>query len=997
MKKILLSFSFSIVFITILAGQKTVTGVVVDEIGVPLPGASVVEVGTTNGVSTDFDGNYTIDVGQNSSLEFSFVGYGSIIIQVGEQDKIDVTLNPSNELAEVVVVGYGSQKKVTLTDNVARVTSEDLSDVPTPNLFNAITGRVAGVQINQTNGKVEAGLNFRIRGQSSISAGSDPLYVLDGVPLINDDESSNGAPTNPLITLNPSEIESIDILKDASAASIYGSRGANGVVIITTKKGRSGEASFNINFSNGFSSPAKTRDWMNADEYIEIFTEAAENGLAYGGWPGNGAAYVESRFDRYSDYTWQEGAYDTDWEKIALVDGHTRDADISMSGGSEKTNYYFSVSYNDTKGIVRGNELKKINARTNVSHNFSDKFSLSMNLGFNRSKIDRIANDNAFVTPLQAIAQAPISPAFLDGEPFSNTVYPNFLLEDKYGFFTTIIRRATGKISGDYQIIPNLKFTSSFAFDSFAQTEDQFRGSKTPFQSTNGEGTATNVQTENYIFSNYLTYDKNFGEDHILNAVLGTEYNESNRRFTSVQGEQFPTDDFQTLSSAAEITSGSGSTTAYSFLSYFSRVTYSFKNKYLLKLGLRYDGSSRFGKNAQYGTFPSFSAGWILSEEDFIADNGLINFLKFRASWGQVGNAEIGNFASRGLFGGVSYNQRPGIAPIQAENAQLSWESSAQTDISLQFGILENKISGEITYYNKDTDNLLFDQPLPLSSGASSITKNIGRLKNSGLEFLLDTKNIVKEDFNWKTSFNVGINTSEVVTLPGGNDVINSRNILREGEPLYSFYLPEYAGVDSQNGDALYYLNTDENGTLNKSTTNEYTDAKRIVAGNPLPEFIFGLTNTLNYKNFDFTLIFQGEFGASIYNSAGRFQSANGDWFDNQTKDQLNRWQNPGDETDVPQARLGWSNGTGHSTRYLEDGDFIRLRNLTVGYNFSEKINERLKLKNGRVYLSGFNLLTFTNYSGYDPESRTDAGGIGQVFYSAPAARTLSIGLNLGF
>ena len=335
-------------------------------------------------------------------------------------------------------------------------------------------------------------------------------------------------------------------------------------------------------------------------------------------------------------------------------------------------------------------------------------------------------------------------------------------------------------------------------------------------------------------------------------------------------------------------------------------------------MGLRYDGSSRFGKNAQYGTFPSFSAGWILSDEEFLLDNELINFLKFRASWGQVGNAEIGNFASRGLFGGVSYNQRPGIAPIQAENAQLSWESSSQSDISLQFGIMENKISGEITYYNKDTDNLLFDQPLPLSSGASSITKNIGRLKNSGFEFLLDTKNITKEDFNWKTSFNMGINTSEVVTLPGGNDVINSRNILREGEALYSFYLPEYAGVDSQNGDALYYLNTEENGTLNKSTTNEYADAERIVAGNPLPEFIFGFTNTLNYKDFDFTLIFQGEFGASIYNSAGRFQSANGDWFDNQTKDQLNRWQTPGDDTDIPQARLGWSNGTGHSTRYIE-------------------------------------------------------------------------------
>ena len=484
-------------------------------------------------------------------------------------------------LDEVIVVGYGTQSKRKLTDNIVKLSSKDIADVPTPSVMNSLAGKAAGVQVSQTNGKVEGGLSFRIRGQSSISAGSNPLYVLDGIPLINNNESNNGSPTNPLLTLSPNEIESIDILKDASSAAMYGARGANGVVVITTKSGKEGKTKFSVNVSNGVSEKTNSRDWLNTEQYIELFLEAGENGFNYGGWPTNGAQYVENRFDRYSNNTWRDRTYDTNWEDLAIVKGYTRDADFSMSGGDAKTTYFFSGAYNDTKGIVLGNELNRISSRLNVKHKLTDKFTAGMNLSFSRTDIDRIANDNSFVTPLQAIAQAPISPAFVDGEPFVNTVYANFLLQDKYGSYNTIIRRVTGKAFAEYNFTSKLKFNTDFAYDLYSQTEDSWDGSLVPFQSTNGEAYASNVNTENYIFSNYFTYSTIFNEEHDLDIIAGTELNKSKRRFNSVTGQQFPTDDFQTVSSAAEITAGSGSFTQYAFVSYFCLVL---KYGYRLKL-----------------------------------------------------------------------------------------------------------------------------------------------------------------------------------------------------------------------------------------------------------------------------------------------------------------------------------------------------------------------------------------------------------------------------
>lgn len=974
--------------------EKPISGTIKDENGIPLAGATVRIKGTQKGVLTDNNGNFQIDVPNDATtLVVSYYGYVNQEVSIGNQSSFNIVLaNSDATLDEVLVVGYGTSSKRNLTDNVAKISAADIADVPTSNFQSTMSGKAAGVRITQTNGKVDAGLNIRVRGTASVSAGTEPLYVLDGMPLININESNNGAPTNPLLSLSASEIESIDILKDASSAAIYGARGANGVVLITTKRGKTGKAKVSVNISRGFSEPTNTVEWLNAAEYVELFSEAA----TYQTW---GPDYIEGLFDDLSGGAdWRNGEVDTDWNEQVFRTGTLTDASFAISGGDTKTTYYMSGAYNMNEGIIVGNNLERFSGRSNLRHNFSDRFSAGLNLGFSRTTIDRVANDNAFVTPLQAIAQSPLSPPRLeDGTPFDGTLYPNFLLEKDYASYETILRRVTGKVFGEYRFFDFLKFNTDFGYDLSYQTEDQFRGSLTPFNSTNGFAYASNVASENYVFSNYFTFDQDLGDAHYLNAVAGIEFNNSDRRFSSVTGTEFPSDDFQTINSAAEITAGSGSITGYNFLSYFARVSYVFADKYFVKGSIRRDGSSRFGSNNRFGTFPAASVGWILSEEDFIAGSDLLSFLKLRVSYGELGNSEIGNFPSRFLFGGVSYNQRPGIAPTQPGNNDLTWEKSQQFDAGLEFGLLNNKLRGEIDYYQKTTDGLLFSVPLPGSSGATSINQNIGLLESQGVEVILNADILQKKNLTWTTSFNLAQNVNEIKSLPNDNaDIITGRNINRVGEPVSAFYLPEYAGVDPDNGDALYYINGEGSG---RETTNDVGQAERIVAGNPFPDWIAGWTHTLSAYGFDLSFTFMGEWGASIYNAGGRFQSANGNFEDNQTKDQLTRWQNPGDITDVPQARLFGFNGYAHSTRWLEEADFIRLRNATLSYTLPNHLLEPYGFSNVRLYLTGINLLTFTDYPGYDPEARDDSGGYdsGQAFYSAPAARTISLGLNVDF
>ena len=974
------------------AQESTLSGKVTDMGGLPIPGANIIVKGTTISAQTGFDGDFVINAKRGQILIVSFVGMKTIEVPASPSMVIKLG-DSSNQLETVVVVGYGTQSKKKLTDNIARVTAKDIQQIPVSNVQNALVGKLAGVQITQTNGKVDGGINIRVRGAASISAGTQPLYVLDGIPLVTTDESSNGAPTNPLLTLSPNEIESIDVLKDASSAAIYGARGANGVVLITTKRGKEGKGTFSINLSQGVSQATHKRKWLNADQYIELFTEASINGLG-------DAVEAEDTFDFLAQGTdWRNREVNTDWQDTAFQDGFNTDADFSVSGGDAKTKYFLSGAYNNTTGIIINNALERITARTNVSHKISDRFTAGMNLSFSRSEIDRIQDDNSFTTPLQAVAQSPLSPARLaDGTANPNTLYANYLLAMDNTFWKTIMRRVTGKVYGELKIIPSLKANSDFSYDLLSQTEDAWYGKNSPFMATDGEAYATSVNNETYIYSNYLTFDKTFGEKHNINAVAGMEFNKFNRRFQSVTSIYFPNDSFQTIDGGAEVNAGSGNQTDYTFVSQFGRLTYSYDNKYILKASIRRDGSSRFGKNERFGSFPAFSAGWIISEESFLKDNATVTFLKLKGSWGKLGNAELGNFASRQLYESKPYNLKSGLSFSQAGNDNLTWEKSTQIDFGVEFGLL-NRISVEADYYKKNTNGLLFKVPLSISSGASTINQNIGEVQSSGVEFTLNTKNIDSDNLKWNTSFNITTNESKVVSMPNNNkDIVTTFTINRVGENISSFYLVEYAGVDSANGDALFVKNTpNTDGSLDKSTTNDYSEAKRVVSGNPFPTLMAGLTNTMNYKGIDFSFTFQGEWGASIYNSAGKYQSVSADYFDNQTTDQLKRWQKPGDITNVPQARLYGSNGTGESTRFLDKTDFVRLRNLTIGYSLSGNAIKELGMSSVRLYATGVNLLTFTNYNGYDPEARRDDTGIGEEFYSTPPARTIALGVNINF
>lgn len=1004
--------------------QQTVTGKVTDDTGEGLPGVTVLIKGTTDGATTDLDGNFRLSVAGNESvLVFSFIGMDEQEITVGSRTVIDVSMaTVATELSELVVVGYGSQSKRFMTDNTAKLKSEDISGVPIPSFQNALSGKAAGVRVTQQNGKVESGINVSIRGQSSISAGTQPLFVLDGVPLINENESQNFSAVNPLLSIPASDIESINILKDASSAAIYGARGANGVVIITTKRGTEGKARFSLNVSRGVSSPSNKRDWLNAAQYIELHRESAlNNDLAAGLDPINNAAdyplsdlaFVEGELDTYSNNTWDTpNGFDTDWQETAFQDGSVQDVDFSVSGGNNGSTYFLGASYNETKGIIKSNNLERISARANLSQKVNSKLTAGVNFNYSRVEIDRVGNDNAFTTPLQAIAQSPVSPTHFgasdiaDGNtgPFTGTVYPNFLLQDEFGSYKTVINRSTGKLFGQYEFTEWIKFNSDLSYDVFNQNEDSWDGSQVPFQSTQGEAFASNVLSTNYIWSNYATFDKVF-DVHTLNVVVGTEYNQGNRRYTSVTATNFPSDDLQTVNSGATISAGEGVTTAYSFVGYFARASYTFKDKYLFKASIRRDGSSRFGEDSRFGTFPAVSAGWLISEESFLDNLSTVSFLKLRVSYGELGNAELGNFPSRGLFQGVSYNQRPGLAPTQPGNNQLSWESAKQIDIGLEFGLLEGRISGEFDYYKKSTDDLLLEVPLVSSSGAEEINKNVGSMENEGIEILLKGDVIRGSEVTWNLAVNVAKNNNTVTSLPGDNDIINGRNIIREGETLNALFLREYAGVDPANGDALYYLNTENSdGSIDRGTTNNVNDADRIVAGSAVPDWIGGLTSSIRYKNFNFSFTLQGEWGADIYNGGGRFQSANGTWLDNQTVDQLDRWQNPGDITNIPQARLFQGNGTSHSTRWLEEASFIRLRNVTLAYNLPRNLIDKAGFTSVRVYATAINALTFTDYDGYDPEARQDSANTreddpsaGQTFYSAPAAKTFTLGVNINF
>lgn len=1007
---------FVAVFSSSAVAQYTVEGTVSDQSdGAPLPGATVVLVDTDYGAATDADGYFEFtDVPDGTyTLRITFVGYVPLqrSIDVNEDLNLDLSLSMDQQsLSEVVVTGYGSVVREEMTGNITSISSRDIEEVPVNSFESALQGQASGVFIQRGTGKLGQGINIRVRGTSSVSASSQPLYVIDGIPVTAQSQSTT-ADTNPLTDLSPNDIESIDILKDAAAAAIYGSRAANGVVLVTTKRGQAGQTRVNVTLERGVSSPTNKKDWLNADEYIELFTESAERS-PFGDLSGG---YLEGEFDFFAQGTdWRNREINTDWQDEAFQDAHSTDFDMQVSGGTETTRFFISGGISDQVGITRGDEFNRMNARLNVDHTASEKLTVGMNLGVTRTENIRISNDNAFSTPLQAVAQPPISPVYtpqfdngdLSGfsdEPNENTLYYNFIRHVQGVDNNQTVFRNVGNLYADYSILPNLQFRSDLGLDLLFQNEDYYADRNTNAgENTNGYGDSRIVNIVNYTTNNYLTWDTQFAEDHKLTAVAGMSYQSSDRYLTFVSGTNFPTDSFTKLASAADITGGSTTQTVFRFLSYFSRANYTFKDRYLLSASARVDGSSRFGSNERYGFFPSISAGWIVSREEFMSDVDFLSFLKFRASYGLTGNANIGNFPSRGLYGGTGYAGLSGLSPSQTPNPDLKWERTAQYNFGLDFELVGDRISGEVDYYIKKTDDLLLNVNVPATSGFTSQLRNVGELENKGFEFVLNTHNLVGE-FQWTSNFNIAFNSNKITDLDGQVITGGFLNRAVEGEPIAVMWGKEYAGVDPDNGDALYHLHSEDGKDYDAGTTNSYSEANDVVIGDPNPDFIGGLGNRFSYKNFDLNVLLQFVYGNDIYNGGGRYQSANGDFFDNQTKNQLNRWQEPGDITDVPEARLFGGNGSNPSSRYIHDASYLRLKNVVFGYTLPQSALDRLNLQRVRLYVSGLNLLTFTDYPGWDPEVNTDLYSqsnnlnIGNEFYSVPQARTISFGVNIGF
>jgi TonB-linked SusC/RagA family outer membrane protein len=643
-------------------------------------------------------------------------------------------------------------------------------------------------------------------------------------------------------------------------------------------------------------------------------------------------------------------------------------------------------------------------------------------MNFIRTKNERISNDNAFSSPLQIVALSPITPiidprtGLLSGASDPNRgdkpngpntnypVYYNPLLSVDGAYYHTFVNRTLGNVYGEAQIFKGLTFRTEFGLDQLNQMEEAYYSPVTERNNSypQGGGFVTNDGILNLTTNNFFRYNTLINETHDIDAVAGMSYQNQDVFHTLTQAEAFPSTAYKKLASAATKSDASSSASEFTFLSYFARANYKLMDKYLLTASGRFDASSRFGKNNRWGFFPAISAGWILSEEKFLKDSKLISFLKLKGSYGLTGNAEIGNFSSPGLFSGdASYAGTPGQHPTQLANADLKWESTASIDIGFEIGILNNRISAEVDYYTRNTRDLLLDVEVPGTTGFLTQIRNIGKLKNRGIEFTINSDNIVTKNFRWTTSINFALNKNKITDLGGQEIGLGNVNRAREGQPIGVFVAREFAGADPNNGDALYVKNTTSGGGLDKTLTNNYNEAEDVVLGNPNPDFIYGFRTTFSFKGIEAEILLQGVHGNEIFNYGGQYMSSSGsNGFDNQTIDQLNAWKKPGDITMVPEARQFLPNGTDNSSRYLSSGSYLRGKSFTIGYNLPKSILSKIHLERAKIYVRAQNLFTITDYEGWDPEVNEDdfATNINQGldFYSAPQARTIVFGINIG-
>ncbi|MFD2285025.1 SusC/RagA family TonB-linked outer membrane protein [Pedobacter petrophilus] len=1038
MKKLLQSlFMFLLLAGSAMAQDRTITGTVTGkEDGLPLPGVSVKIKGAAGGTTTAADGKFVIRATTGASIEFSSIGYSPVSRVVTNSNVLNVILtNDARSLSDVVVVGYGSVNRKDVTGSQSSVSAQEFTDRAIPSFDKALAGKAAGVQVITANGLLGQPAQVRIRGTNTITSGQGPLYVVDGVPIFSGDVGGFTS-SNALADINPNDIESFEVLKDGASTAIYGSRAAGGVILITTKKGKAGQATFTYDGYYAVGKVSKKYDQLNATEFIEV---ANERLVAAGNAP-----------QAFSMPDGQGGIVDTDWQDFLFRTATQQNHNVSASGGTEKAKYYFSLGYSDQEGVIISNSLKRYSLKANFDQKVNKVFSFGLTSGFTYQDNTgpQTGSNTLSGNIFGGLRMLPNVPVYDDANVTGYNIAPNrtalgrgnnlITISDNIGnqrfvLDNNIRRSQTYRLLAtayaEVNLFDGLKFRTQVGVDN--QNVDDFSYTDPRAGdgvSSNGSMSQAFTPSIRLDLQNVLSYNKSFADAHNLSVTLVQEFQNDRTSFYQASVSNL-TDIYwnQNIISGTFVTpTASGGLARTALESYLARVNYNYKNKYYIGGSIRSDKNSNLPAANRVGYFPGVSAAYRISEESFLKNSsalGFISDLRIRGSYAEVGNVNIGNFRYLGQYNAAVYGAQPGIGFSNIGNYNLQWESQKKVDVGLELGLFAGKVNFAADYFRQNTDGLVQNAPTAPSLGVPSntITQNVGNIVNSGFEFSLGGEVVKTKDFSYNANFTFTTQKNIVESLREGQDQISTYNIIRVGESLNAFYGYEYGGVNPANGNPLYVKGNGQiiQGNVSNQTYNVYdpanpgatgatatlsASADKKVLGSSLPKWFGGFNNTFTYKGFDLNVFLRFQGGNKIYNRT-RVDQLNQN-FVNNGAEILGRWQsvsNPGDGVTPRQwfGRSTFINRDGDATtRFLEDGKFLRLDNVALGYKVPENIVSKLKVSGIRIYASAQNLFVITGYKGLDPETNTTASataGYGTDFNGNPQQRTFTFGANVRF
>ncbi|MGO3306969.1 MAG: SusC/RagA family TonB-linked outer membrane protein [Sphingobacterium sp.] len=1007
--------------------EKVITGAITDANSQsPLVGATIQVAGQNLVATTDENGNYSINVPSgDAELIFTYIGYGTERVPASSAT-INISLLPaSKDMEEIVVVAYGTNKRANITGSVSTISNKQIENRQVSNLSKALEGQVPGLQSVSSSGQPGTDSEIRIRGIGSINASSAPLYVVDGNPFAGDINS-----------LNPNDVQSISVLKDAASSALYGSRGANGVIIITTKSGRAGDqTAINFNFTQGMSNRAvRDYDQVSTDNYFELYWEALRNkNLTNGQSPENAAKnaseniLTDLNINPYgSEFPLPVGVdgkiasgavalWDDDWADVLQRTGKRTQADLSFSGGGENHNFYISGGYLNDQGIAIESGFKRYNLRAiidakarpwlNVGLNVAGSSTLQKYPLSEDSDTENIINFTRLVPSFYPYYERNADGSYTV-DASGNKIYdfgtyrpsaaiPNHNLAASLPLNLNDIRRENMSARAYLEAVftPELKLRSTYSVDYINSNRHDYTNPLLGYGvETGGYVSKTNVRTVGQTWNNILTFDKQIDEHHI-NVLAGQEYYDFNSGDFNGSRQQFVLPGFYEPIAASQLNDFTGSSVDYRLLSFLGRAQYNYANKYYLSGSLRTDGSSRFAKDTRWGTFWSIGASWRLINEEFLQNQTTLNQLTLRASYGGQGNDNLGTYyANQGLYTIANSLGEGGTYTQRLATPGLKWETNLNLNVGVDIAAFENRVALSVEYFNRQSKDLLFTMPMALSTGYDGYDANIGSLRNTGIDVDIRTIPIRNDNFRWNLDLNLSHYKNKITELPTGNDIPRDNKLLRVGGSIYDFYIREWAGVNPEDGNPQWYL-ADENGNNSGKKTSVYADAGQFIAGSSLPDLVGGISNSITYKNIDFSALLSFSLGGKVLdrdytqllhngNNVGRTWST----------EILNRWTPENTDTDVPRLTTDNLNWTSASSRFLYDASYARLKNVSIGYTLPQTVASRIKIASARIFVTGENLLTFYGHQGMDPEQTVD----GSTYFRYPAIRTFSAGIQLG-